>query len=356
VKFGITALALNEGDVAQLERAMRCISSVQSIFRLESLDVQYDAKGKMLPWPYDDIRPNECQNLIAISSLPFEDNWFSHSTRGLSIISTDSWSELFAPPGLASFLMMEIALAIYTPIADSKDGDLGPHSSAIGCLFNFCVNEPDIAWKMRCGSLCAEHEGRFRQHGGSRRQLEAIQRILEATRLTAFGRLAFDDLPTRTPKAKVFIGSSSEASTIAFALQQCIESQCPESECSGVFKPGKNFLTSLVSTAMDSDFAILIAGRDDLMVWRGEDVAIPRDNVTFELGLFIGVLGTERKYIFCPENAPKLPSDLDGITDIRFRDREDKNFQATLRPGATQIVQEIRDLGPRDRWSRDLSL
>jgi predicted nucleotide-binding protein len=82
----------------------------------------------------------------------------------------------------------------------------------------------------------------------------------------------------------------------------------------------------------------------------GEKVSIPRDNVIFELGLFIGALGKERTFLVCPEDAPRLPSDLQGIVHVQYRERDDGNFEAAVRPGVFRIVREIEERGRRDRW------
>ncbi len=111
-------------------------------------------------------------------------------------------------------------------------------------------------------------------------------------------------------------------------------------------------MSALLTKTRDVDYAILIAGRDDIATWRGEDVNIPRDNVTFELGLFIGALGKDRTFLVCPENAPKLPTDLSGMVHVRYRDdRLDDNLEAALRSAATSIANAIKETGRRDRWN-----
>ena len=45
----------------------------------------------------------------------------------------------------------------------------------------------------------------------------------------------------------------------------------------------------------------------------------PRDNVVFELGLFMGRLGRRRTILMKPKNTViKLPSDLVGVTTIDY--------------------------------------
>jgi hypothetical protein len=50
----------------------------------------------------------------------------------------------------------------------------------------------------------------------------------------------------------------------------------------------------------------------NLPMWgKGQFAASPRDNVIFECGLFMGVLGKDRIFIVCDSNANiKVPSDF----------------------------------------------
>lgn len=68
-----------------------------------------------------------------------------------------------------------------------------------------------------------------------------------------------------------------------------------------------------------ADFAIAIAQDDDLTTSRKERKPSPRDNVIFELGLFMGRLGRRRTILMKPKGvAVKLPSDLAGVTTIDY--------------------------------------
>jgi Predicted nucleotide-binding protein containing TIR-like domain len=278
MQFTLLPLSLSEQDARHLDRAARCIGTVQQAISFRMGEPQALKNSVPIAWPLKGVNlEGQGSNVIAITSLPFEDDWFSHSARGVSVISTAGWTEAFTPPGLASFLMMEMVLATYTQIADVAEENLGLHEKSIGCLFDLCSDKQEISWKLRCGSLCAEHEGRFRQLGGSSGQLRAIQRILEACRLTAFGRLAFDDLPSNPEKCQVFIGSAGETRKVAHAIHQCLVRDCRQIECTvwtdGVFPPSSNFMSVLAKRTQTTDYAVLVAGRDDVAIWRGRKSA-----------------------------------------------------------------------------------
>ena len=56
----------------------------------------------------------------------------------------------------------------------------------------------------------------------------------------------------------------------------------------------KGSLQGLVEQVLKFDFAVLIMTPDDLTEKRGVSEMSPRDNVIFELGLFMGALGPAR--------------------------------------------------------------
>lgn len=117
----------------------------------------------------------------------------------------------------------------------------------------------------------------------------------------------------------------------------------------GVFDLGEHVLDGLVRKAKTVDFAILVLSPDDHVESRNAESQAPRDNVVFELGLFIGALGKDRTYMVHPDGVSlKLPSDLAGITQARYRTRSDNDVSAALSAVAIQLSDRIRRLGPRD--------
>ena len=73
----------------------------------------------------------------------------------------------------------------------------------------------------------------------------------------------------------------------------------------------------LVSVA---DFALFVFGPDDKISHRHDDYMVPRDNVIFEMGLFIGRLGRERVFMVKDADVDlKIPTDLLGVNPITYK-------------------------------------
>lgn len=150
-------------------------------------------------------------------------------------------------------------------------------------------------------------------------------------------------------RPKIFIGSSTEGLKFAKTLQQLLDHQCEVTIWSqGIFGLSQGPLESLVLAIEKFDFAILLLTPDDMVMSRDETRQSPRDNVLFELGLFVGGLGRNRTYIVYDRTKQiKLPSDLAGVTAATFQEHSDGNLQASLGACCTQIGNEIERLGVR---------
>lgn len=155
-------------------------------------------------------------------------------------------------------------------------------------------------------------------------------------------RQRLDDIPGKNVKPVVFIGSSREALPIANEIEAAITT--PDTEVrtwtnDAVFVPMKTAIEALDAAVRQSDFAILVFSPDDQLRSRGANHVVPRDNVIFELGLFMGALGRERAFIVMPRGglptakegwdrifdafrgrvpALKMPSDLLSLTPLTY--------------------------------------
>lgn len=156
----------------------------------------------------------------------------------------------------------------------------------------------------------------------------------------------------RESPVRVFIGSSSEHFETARYLQSELEkfTGC-EATCwdQDVFRLSTYALESISTAAQQSDFAVLLATPDDTTSKRGLSEPSPRDNVIFELGLFMGVLGRERTFLVADRTDQnlQLPSDFSGLTYAWFKSRTDENIRAALNNPVLEIAREIKELGAR---------
>jgi hypothetical protein len=150
-------------------------------------------------------------------------------------------------------------------------------------------------------------------------------------------------------KARVFIGSSSEQVDTAYQIQRNLERTCDATVWDqGIFALTGNVLDDLIAVLDRSDFGIFVFGPDDLTTIRAKEYQTTRDNVVFELGLFIGKLGKSRTFFVMPKerNEFRLPSDLMGVTPAEFdHTREDR--QAALGPACSKMSEKIKQLGIR---------
>jgi predicted nucleotide-binding protein len=150
------------------------------------------------------------------------------------------------------------------------------------------------------------------------------------------------------PQALVI--SSSEALPIAREIQSALahDDVVVQVWTDGVFFASGYSLEALEHALDRADFAIAIAQPDDIVESRGTTRPAPRDNVVFELGLFMGRLGRRRTVLLQPVGKElKLPSDLHGLTAVGYRVGAEKDLTALLAPACNVIRKLIMELGVR---------
>ena len=151
-------------------------------------------------------------------------------------------------------------------------------------------------------------------------------------------------------KPSIFIGSSTENLQVAFAVQSNLQDDADVTVWrQGIFELSKTTLESLLGALGTSDFAVFVFAPDDVTRIRGTEKQTARDNIVFELGLFIGRAGRERAFILLPRGIPDfhLPTDLAGITTGTY-DPHRSNLEAALGPCCNDIRKALRRLGPLD--------
>jgi Predicted nucleotide-binding protein containing TIR-like domain len=120
-------------------------------------------------------------------------------------------------------------------------------------------------------------------------------------------------------KPRIFLGSSGKQTKLLQSITRGLEEVADVEPWTTTFNPGRSTLERLVELSQGVDFAAFVFAQDD---WTTTDPsesgqASPRDNVVFEAGLFGGTLGMRRTFII-HANGSKLPSDLLGLTSVRY--------------------------------------
>src|SRR5499425_857349 len=150
-------------------------------------------------------------------------------------------------------------------------------------------------------------------------------------------------------KPRIFLGSSGKQAKLVQALTRGLEDVARVDPWTTSFNPGTTTLERLVELAHQVDFAAFVFAQDDWTSTNtksspspGAGQASPRDNVVFEAGLFGGVIGMRRTFIL-HANGAKLPTDLLGLTSVRYGD--------TTTPSQVKAINDklrkaIEDQGP----------
>lgn len=155
---------------------------------------------------------------------------------------------------------------------------------------------------------------------------------------------------------ELFIGCSKEGLSYARKLKELLNERlqkynikCVLWNDDGVFQVGKTTIESLYKKANElkrsEGYAVMLMTPDDKIEFRGKTRYAPRDNVVFELGLFIGCLGRNRTYCIAPSNNKmRMMSDWFGVTNATYqytkRPREE-SLEERLILGVNRIVKTI---------------
>lgn len=209
------------------------------------------------------------------------------------------------------------------------------HDEPKDCIFDRKIFKKDIVHSMQgrgfcdgCRRLLVNGPGTF-----SAAQFDAIVKLLALS-----GRILREG-HEQDGRPRIFIGSSSEGLSIANKLQELLSSEYSVVVWNQgtVFGLGSTTLEALEAAVFEYHFAIFIFTPDDELQTRGEVKPVARDNVLFELGMFVGKLGRKKAFVIHPDNgAISFPSDLNGVTTAPYEPTE-KNLAAALGPVANRI-------------------
>jgi len=169
---------------------------------------------------------------------------------------------------------------------------------------------------------------------------QLVERLIQRNRLV---------LPSHEA-ALVFVICSTEAIPVAREIQNQFQHDkfFVKIWTEGTFRASQYALDSLEDQLDQSDFAIAIVTPDDLVESRGEAQSAPRDNVIFELGMFVGRLGRNRSFLLEPRGDEiRLPSDLKGITTVGYSVKKGAELAVRLGPACNEMRTIFNELGPK---------
>jgi predicted nucleotide-binding protein len=136
--------------------------------------------------------------------------------------------------------------------------------------------------------------------------------------------------------ARIFIGSSTEGRGTAEQVAAGLSGQgFKPIRWWDTFAAGAYTLESLLDTCRKVDAAVFVLTADDRTWSRGTHSKAPRDNLVFELGLFMGMVGRQRTVVVS-EPKVRLPTDIDGWTHLKFNKND-------IEGARDQIVRHFRE-------------
>lgn len=147
-------------------------------------------------------------------------------------------------------------------------------------------------------------------------------------------------------KPRLFIASSREALQVAEAVNIKLEEVARVKQSDNAFDLSSMTLPALVERTKEADFAVFVFHKDDQTIIRGNTYSTVRDNVVFELGLFIGALSIEKCFVLVPKSVEgefRLPTDLAGLTTSTYDDSIEDMVDAVA-TSCARIKQAIRKI------------
>jgi predicted transcriptional regulator len=149
-------------------------------------------------------------------------------------------------------------------------------------------------------------------------------------------------------KPRLFIASSAESLPIAEAINVNLDHDFEITIWkNGTFKLSSSTIDDLVEKSSVVDFALFIFAPDDITSIKNREEHTVRDNVIFEMGLFVGAIGKSRSFILKPRDVEMhLPTDVLGVTPADYdATRSDGDLVSATNRACSLIKTEVDRLG-----------
>ena len=152
------------------------------------------------------------------------------------------------------------------------------------------------------------------------------------------------------PRPALFVGCSAEALPIGKAIQSALEHDpvVVRVWTDDTFKASQYPIESLEVELGKVDFAALVLSPDDEVISRNRTREAPRDNLVFELGLFMGALGRSRTFLIRPHGTDiKIPTDLSALTALTYQSDPGGTNSTDTASVCNELRATIMAMGPR---------
>ena len=157
--------------------------------------------------------------------------------------------------------------------------------------------------------------------------------------------------PVKNQKPRIFVGASTEGANVDRHVRAILENlQADVIGWREVFQAGDHPLEVLLEVPRSVDGALFVATPDDITFFRGREVMTLRDNVLFELGIFLSQLGRRRAALVLASlpdgRSARLPSDLSGITALMFEPDKPASNERLLKDWIDRVCEDPAVMNP----------
>lgn len=342
-----------------LDSAINIANAIQDQFIFNQVDKSVTQKFKLIH-----LEENNCDEFLSnaleiknelagfypymlfISNNPLESDEWSNlfanhdSENGVGIITTDNVPELIVPKDkiIAYFVYYFARTLIKFLLVGKYNHD---KQSKNGCVFDFMQQKIDILKSMRANAICDDCRRDIlkREKKLSESQYHSLDKLLEKS-----GKLLADEPKKEKSdsRVRIFIGSSTEGLSIARKIKSGLKYDAHvDTWADGIFdEPGKAYIEVLEDLLGNYEYGIFVFNPDDKIFSRGKTLSIPRDNVIFEYGMFLGKHTRKKAFFIVPRGVDiKIMTDVLGITCLDY-DPTNPNQHSAV----SDACDQIRDL------------
>ncbi|MBN1969881.1 MAG: nucleotide-binding protein [Candidatus Delongbacteria bacterium] len=356
-KFPVDIISFDEKFEFEIETAINISNAIQNDFVFTKASRDLVRKFNLIHLEENDAKEffdeaEKIKNSIAgfypyilfLSSNPLKDEGWSNlfavtrSESGMSLVTSDNVPDTIIPADkMTSYFVYYFARVLIKFLLVGKYNHTTP--SKKGCLFDFMEQKIDILKSMRPNAICDECKKEIRHHESklSESQFNSLDKLL-----TKSGQLKDEHQGNDNSKIKIFIGSSTEGLGVARKIKSGLKYDAHvDTWADGLFsEPGKAYIEILEEILNKYEYGIFVFNPDDKIFSRGKISNIPRDNVIFEYGMFLGKHTRKKAFFVIPRGIDiKIMTDVLGITCLDY-DPTNPNLQSAV----SDACDQIRDL------------